>query len=292
MNTEPKSSFDHRCLVLPLEKILPIRVLKEPEKHLTRFLTIAASIREVGILEPLIVFPQKGSAGFYLLLDGHMRYHALKDMGETEVACLVSTDDESYTYNHRVNRLAPIQEHAMIMRAVRNGVSPDRIAATLNVGIAVIKSNMNLLVGIHADVVELLKDKHLTPAVFNILKKVTPLRQIEMAELMVAANNYTKGYALALFAGTNKGQLLNPDEPKKAKGVSAEEFARMEQELESLQGKIKAVETSHGETVLNLTIAKSYLRKLIDNSKVVRFLATHHGEYLSEFQRLVNAEAI
>ena len=32
-------------------------------------------------------------------------------MGETEVTCLISTDDEAFTYNKRVNRLAIIQEH-------------------------------------------------------------------------------------------------------------------------------------------------------------------------------------
>jgi hypothetical protein len=32
-------------------------------------------------------------------------------LGETEADCLISTQDESYTYNARVNRLNPIQEH-------------------------------------------------------------------------------------------------------------------------------------------------------------------------------------
>jgi hypothetical protein len=60
-----------------------------------------------------------------------MRYHALKELGQTEADCLISTEDESYTYNARVNRLNPIQEHKMITRAVKNGVRPERIAAAL-----------------------------------------------------------------------------------------------------------------------------------------------------------------
>ncbi len=34
---------------------------------------------------------------------------------------LVSTDDEAFTYNHKVNQLQPIQEHFMILRAIKNG---------------------------------------------------------------------------------------------------------------------------------------------------------------------------
>ena len=78
--------------------------------------------------------------GKYLLLDGHLRIEVLKDRGETEVVCLVSTDDEAFTYNKRVNRLAIIQEHRMILKAVERGVSGGRIAKALNVDVAMHRS--------------------------------------------------------------------------------------------------------------------------------------------------------
>jgi hypothetical protein len=49
---------------------------------------------------------------------------ALKQLGFDKVPCLVATDDESYTYNNRINRLSSIQEHLMIRRAVERGVTP------------------------------------------------------------------------------------------------------------------------------------------------------------------------
>ena len=73
-------------------------------------------------IEPLIVHPQKGARGSYVLLDGHMRLKALGELGRTEVFCLVANDDDAFTYNDKVNRLSLIQEHAMILRAVDNGV--------------------------------------------------------------------------------------------------------------------------------------------------------------------------
>ena len=38
-----------------------------------------------------------------ILLDGHIRLIALQELGYIEVPCLVATDDESYTYNSRIN---------------------------------------------------------------------------------------------------------------------------------------------------------------------------------------------
>ena len=66
--------------------------------------------------------------GKYLLLDGHLRIEVLKDRGETEVVCLISTEDEAFTYNKRVNRIAIIQEHRMILKAIERGVSEERLA--------------------------------------------------------------------------------------------------------------------------------------------------------------------
>ena len=59
--------------------------------------------------------------------------------------CLAATDDESFTYNKRISRLATIQEHKMILRAVERGVSEARIAAALNVNIALIRQKRTLL---------------------------------------------------------------------------------------------------------------------------------------------------
>jgi len=93
-----------------------------------------ASIREVGVIEPLIVHPQRGNTGAYLLLDGHMRLKALQELSRTEAFCLIARDDDAFTYNDKVNRLSLIQEHTMIMRAIELGVSARRIAKALERG--------------------------------------------------------------------------------------------------------------------------------------------------------------
>jgi ParB-like chromosome segregation protein Spo0J len=265
---EMKICFEMRKIRLPLENILPIRHVKDPEQRVHRYRAIVASLKEVGLVEPLVVHLQNEVPGKYLLLDGHLRLFALKELGQTSADCIIANDDECFTYNVRVSRLPPIQEHKMIARAVRNGVKPERIAAALNVPVRIIVASIRLLDGVHEEAADLLKDKNISAKAVRLLKRVSAIRQIEIAELMVSANNFSTGYTEALVLGTHKDQLLNPTESKKKAGISPEEIARMEQEMESLERDLKGVEETYGENMLVLTVARGYIKKLLENPKV------------------------
>ena len=205
--------------------------------------------------------------------------------------CLVSTDDEAFTYNKRVNRIAPIQEHRMILKAVERGVSEERIAKALNVDVQSIRRKRHLLDGICAEVAEILKDKHIAIQTFAELKKMMPLRQIEAAELMVAMNKYTISYAKSLFAATPQAQLVESTKPKRVKGLNEEQIALMERESVNLEREFKIAEKSYGTDHLDLVLTNGYLGKLIGNARVVRYLAQHHHEILTEFQKIAGMEA-
>jgi len=288
----PKIDFDLKKIRLPLDVILPIRKVRNPQKTIGRFQTIVASVKELGLIEPLMVFPEKNKSGHYLLMDGHLRYYALKELGITEADCIICHQDESFTFNARINRVSPIQEHGMIMRAVKNGVTPERIAAALNLKVDRIHDTLNLLNGIHPEAIEIIKDKQVCQSAIRMLKKVIPLRQIEIAELMITANNFSQGYAHALLMGTPADQLVAPEKSKQVKGLSAEEVARMEQEMQSAEHDFKAVEQSYGENVLNLTLAGAYVKKLLLNAKVIRFLSSKHPEIFSVFEDVAAMETL
>ena len=283
--------FEMRRIRLPLTDILPVRQFKEPQ-NIKRYRTIRASIKEVGLIEPLMVFPQKGGGGKYLLLDGHLRLLALKDLGQNEAECLIARDDEGFTYNARVNRMNPISEHKMIMKAINSGVKVERISAALNLKVEDVKAAMTLLDGIHAEASDLLKDKGISPKAIRLLRKVTAVRQIEIAELLVSANNFTAGYTEALVLGTPKDQLANPEEPKAKKGLAREEIAKLEEEMEALERDVKAIDQNYGEDMLNLTLARGYIKKLLENVKVFRFLNGKYSDILAEFESIAAAETI
>lgn len=286
-----RMGFEEAGQRIALSDIQPLRLVANTTKKTAKYVQIAASIREVGIVEPPVVARDRDEPGKYLLLDGHLRVDVLKDMGMAEVVCLVSTDDEAFTYNRRVNRIAIVQEHRMILKAVERGVSEERIARALNVNIGEIQRKRRLLAGICAEAAEILKDKHVPINTFTELKKMSPLRQMEAAELMVAMNKYTITYAKSLVAATPQDQLVDVHKRKVVKGLTDDQMALMERESASLEREFKIVEQSYGVDHLDLVLAKGFLATMLGNARVVRYLAQHHREILSEFQKIADLES-
>lgn len=283
---------DPKILLLPLASILPVRKLSPGMAKTEKYRRIAASVREVGIVEPLVVYPQANGGTQYILLDGHIRLAVLKEMGEETVHCLVAADNEAFTYNHKINPLSAIQEHFMIMKAIRQGVSEERIATALSLDIGAIRRKRDLLDGICPEAVQLLKEKRACAGAFREMRKVKPMRQIEMAELMVAANHFSASYAQCLLAATPQEQLLEPDKPKDVRGLSPEHMSRMEREMGNLAQDLRSVEDSHGRNVLNLVLVVGYLKKLLENARVVRYLSQHHADILAEFQKIAETKSL
>lgn len=180
-------AFDLDCIVLPIELILPVKAMEKTVKSSHKYRQIAASIREIGLVEPPVVIRDARDANLHLLLDGHLRIEALRDLGQVEVECLVSSDDEAFTYNKRISRLSPVQEQRMIAKAIERNVSKEKIARALNINVRSLSRKVQLLDGICSEAIGLLKDKICPMAVFDVLRKMSPLRQVEAAELLINA---------------------------------------------------------------------------------------------------------
>jgi len=290
--TKIKVGFDNETVDLALDQIAPVKITPPTILKGAKFQQILASIREVGIIEPPVVYRDGKSRNKYILLDGHLRIAALRELGETSVACLISTDDEAFTYNKHAHRLSPVQEHKMILLAVKRGVSEARIASALNCDVQSIARRRNLLDGICKEAADLLKDKMVAVNVFTILRRMKPMRQIEAASLMNTANIYTQSFASALFAATPKSHLIEPDKPKKIKGLSDEEVARMEGESERLQGEYMLIEENYNRDIMNLTLTKGYISSLLGNARIVRYLAQQRADVLAEFQRIADITSL
>ncbi len=279
-------------LLVPIDRILPSRKVPAGLATSRKFRQVRSSIEEVGLIEPLSVTAMDAGTGQHLLLDGHVRLVALRDLGEAAAPCLVAKDDEGYTYNNRINRLSTIQEHFMIRRAVERGVSPDRLAKALSVDVSQIAKKLNLLEGICPEAVELFKDRQFSVELGRVIRKMKPTRQVECAELMVSANNLTVAYAEALLVATPSTALVDGKRPRKVSGVTPEQMARMEREMANLQGQYRLVEQSYGQDVLNLVLARGYLAKLLDNVKVTKFLKQQQPEMLEQFAAIVEATSL
>lgn len=287
-----RMGFEQNGIILPLNKILPRKQLKDGVKSTSRYQRIVSSIKVIGIVEPLLVFPQDKARDDYILLDGHLRLEALKDLGEKETFCLIAIDDEAFTYNHYVCVMTVIQEHFMITRAIAKGVSKEKIAEMLCLEVRTIRDKQGLLAGICSEAVELLKDRHITRGALHEFRVVAPLRQIEMAELMIASNNFTVSYAKCLVAATPVEQVIETDKPTSKNHFAAEDLSKIEREMESIGHEMRTLEESHGRNVLNLVIVVGYLKKLLASANVVKYLARKHPDLFSQFQKLVESTSL
>lgn len=279
-------SFEGDVIRLPVDSILPIRPFAAEVRTSKKFKQIAASVREVGLVEPPVVARNPGQPGSFLLLDGHLRLEVLRDLGIQDVDCLVSTDDEAFTYNKRISRLSAVQEHRMIVRAIERGVPEDKIAKALDIAPQSVRRKVKMLDGISEEVASILKDKQCPMAVFEILRKMKVLRQIEAAELLVNANNYSVAYASAILAGTPQAQLVDGSKPKLLKRMTPEAIARIEGELARLQESFTSIQDSYGQDHLQLTVIKGYVAKLLGNARIVRYLMQNRPDFMAEFQTI------
>lgn len=294
MNGKIPMAFEPESVTIAISDIFPLKTVPASVRGSRKYRQIAASMKKARIAQPPIVSRHPSMKGRYLLLDGHLRIEVLKEQGEETVTCLVSLDDEAFTYNRQVNHLATIQEHKMILKLVERGIPEQTIAETLDVDIANIRMKRDLLNGISPDAAEMLKDRQCPINTIQTLKKMKPDRQVEAVELMIAMNDFTVPYAKTLVAATAPEQLVDPDRTRTRarNGISPEQLAQMEREMANLQRGIKRIEATYGSDHLNLVLAVGYVRSLLANDAISRFLKKYYPELRDELARICEVTAL
>ena len=75
------------------------------------------------------------------------------------------------------------------------------------------------------------------------------------------------------------------------KQIEKQDFnARMKREIKSQQRNIKTAEKDYGESLFNLTVARSYIKKLLGNDKIAAYLKANHPDIFSEFKTIAKAD--
>lgn len=278
--------FDLETYQIPIAELMPSKKVPDGVIATRKFRQIVSSIREIGLIEPLSVIQPDPEASGFLLLDGNLRALALRELDMETAPCLIAKDFETYTYNHRINRLSTVQEHYMLRRAIDKGVSKERLARAFNVNLSTINRRINLLHGICASAVKLLQDHRFTPEVTRYLRKMRAARQIEAVELMIAANTISAAHADALLKATPPEQRTDYKSPKpdKPKGDPLEQIVKLEREMNQVQEKYKHAEDTYGSELLNLVVATAYLKKLMDNEAIHAYAARNALEIFEQFE--------
>lgn len=282
-------AFELRTVLLPIASIAARTSITQETRKSKKYRQIAASIEHVGLIEPLVVSPRDD--GTFLLLDGALRMDILAQRKDVEVRCILATDDEGYTYNKRVSHLSNIGEHYMILKALANGVSEKMISESLNVDVETIRRKRSLLDGICPEVVQLLTNRRVGIQAYWILRKMKPLGQIQAAERMIHANNYSSKMATALLTITKVELLLHPEKVPRSSPGSSAKLSVLQQESEALLSDVKKVEETYATQALDLTLSMGYIEHLLGNMQVEKYLGKNHPGILGEFKKLLGEKA-
>ncbi|WP_082582614.1 plasmid partitioning protein RepB C-terminal domain-containing protein [Mesorhizobium sp. Root172] len=146
-----------------------------------------------------------------------------------------------------------------------------------------------LVEGICLEALDRLKDFGAPLKIFGLLRDVVPGRQVEIVRLMLAMDRVQFRVAKVLIELTPRSQLTNPlARRKRYEGISSAQMAAMEADIAEVSHKYLSAASTHGSEMLNLIAATNYFDRLLNNPKLVRYLARNFTRQLEVFQNLLD----
>jgi hypothetical protein len=222
---------------------------------------IRASILAVGLIEPLVVFPEND---YYIILNGHQRYHILMELGVETVPCIFGQQKESFTSNRMVNRVSPFQESRMIKKSLEE-LDEKTIAAALGLTCINHRLNGTLLKQVHPKVAAAFDAGTINKTCVSELAYVTPKRQEEILKAMENYRDYSIPFVRNLVLKTpqharakHRPSVRNP-------------WTRHEHRKSDLLKKLTDAEEKHD---FYTTLYRQYSINLLKLVIYVRLLAT------------------
>lgn len=249
---------------------------------------IRASIVAVGLIEPLLVFPEND---YYEILNGHQRYYILLELGVETVPCIFGQQKESFTSNRMVNRLSPFQESRMIKKSL-DELDEKTIATTLGINHLAHRLKTALLRQLHPRIAAAYDAGTIAKACAAELTYVVPKRQEEILWAMDNYKDYTLPFVRSLVLKTP------PYARAKNRAGSKNPWARNEQRKSDLLKKLALAEEKHDfytnlyrHYSINLLKLVIYARLLVSNERIAAYLRESHPAVLATFREIIsNAE--
>ena len=221
-----------------------------------------------------------------------MRICALKELGIDEVYCIESTDDERYTFDAQINNLNTFQRARMIEKAIKSGLQPERIGKVLGINTRDVMSDLKITKEIAPEACEILKTSPIKRSALNLLRRVKPTRQIEIARCMVTMNKYSFLYAQGLVLSTPPSMLDKPRSNAATKFFSDEEIISLSSERKNMDMKIKEAEYRYNASVYEFTTITAFLRRLLKNDILNNYLSKHFQECYDSLVKIAKIDSL
>ncbi len=271
---------DSVAIDVPLIKLRPLRDRKVTKREYERIL---ASVRAVGLIEPLVVFPDNGD---YVILDGVQRYRTLVELGVEAAPCIVGQQREAFTSNRMVNRVSPVQEHRMIEKSLGE-VDEASIASALGITTLGHRLKKALLKQLHPLVASAYDAGKITRVCAREFTHVKPQRQKQIIRAMETYKDYTTTFARTMVVKTaahlreSRGRKHNPwDKRAQRKNDLLKKLADAEQKHDFYSHLYK-------QYTIDLLRLAIYARTLLTNTRVREYLEARHAPIVSRFETII-----
>ncbi|OQB82627.1 MAG: Chromosome-partitioning protein Spo0J [Planctomycetes bacterium ADurb.Bin126] len=265
---------------VPVTRLRPLRDRKVTKREYDR---IVASIKAVGLIEPLVIYPD---ADGYVILDGAQCYRAMVELGVEVVPCILGRQREAFTGNRMVNRVSPVQEHRMIEKSLGE-VDEATIAAALGISGLGHRLKKTLLKQLHPDVAAAFDAGKISRASAREFTHVKPQRQKEIIRAMESYKDYSTTFVRTLVIKTpshqreNRGRKHNPwDKTTQKKNDLLKKLAEAEQKHDFYSQLYRQYTVD----LLRLAI---YARSLLTNQRLREYLDRHHPDIVERFESII-----
>lgn len=247
------------------------------------FRRIVASIKAIGLIEPLSVYQEDDH---YIILDGYLRYRACQQLELETVPCMVYADKQAYTFNRNVNRLSAYQEMRMLRRSLES-IDEPTIAQAFGMKSIRYRLAPTLIKQLHPDVVAAFKEDQIGMTCAKELTNVELERQAEIVREMKGRSDFSASFCRALVIQT-------PDALKGKKRAYRKAWAQSDDKKKDMVARLEHAEQQHdfyaglyrqySTDLMKLTF---YVRRLLNMPKVEKHLAANHPDVLARFKSVV-----
>src|SRR5271154_2846874 len=267
-------------LDIPLIRLRPLRERKVTRREYERIL---ASIKAVGLIEPLVVYPHGDD---YVILDGVQRYRALLEMGVEIAPCIIGRQREAFTGNRMVNRVSPVQENRMIEKSLAE-VDEASIAAALGISGLTHRLKKTLLKQLHPDVATAFDQGKINRACAKEFTHVKPPRQKEILDAMEAHKDFSTAFVRTLVVKT-------PLQQRETRRRKNNPWDKTTQRKNDLLKKLADAEQKHDfysrlykQYTIDLLRLAIYARTLLTNIRIREYLERNHSAVVTRFEVVI-----
>jgi ParB/RepB/Spo0J family partition protein len=265
---------------IPIMRLRPLRERKVTKREYDRIL---ASIKAVGLIEPLVVYPEGDD---YVILDGAQRYRALLELGVEVVPCILGRQREAFTGNRMVNRLSPVQEHRMIEKSLLE-VDETSIATALGITNLSHRLKKTLLKQLHADVAAAFDAGKISRSCAREFTHVKPQRQKEILQAMESYKDYSASFTRTLVVKT-------PPHQRESRGRKHNPWDKTAQRKNDLLKKLEEAEQKHDfysqlykQYTVDLLRLAIYARSMLTNQRLREYLNRNHPDIVERLEAII-----